>query len=234
MGKRIIPQRRGHGGHVYRAPSHRYVTDFTLPRMEDARGVVEDIIHDPARTAPLAVVRMEGGGKLYLLAHAGMYVGQRVEFGKNARIRPGNVLPIGYIPEGVPIYNIEAVPGDGGKFARSAGTYGQIVTHGEMTTVQLPSGEFKMLDPKCRAIIGIVAGAGRKEKPLVKAGKVVHAWRSKARKPVKVRGVAMNAVNHPHGGGNHQHVGRPSTVSRHAPPGRKVGRLSPKKKRRKR
>ena len=188
------------------------------------------IFHDPGHTAPLARVKLEGGEEYMMLAHLGMYEGQEIEIGNNADIRPGNVLPLGSIPEGVPIYNIEARPGDGGKYIRSGGNYAQIVTHGVKTTVQMPSGEFKMFDPRCRATIGIIAGGGRKEKPMLKAGKIYHAWRSKARKAVRVRGVAMNAVNHPHGGGNHQHVGRPSTVSRHAPPGRKVGRLSPKKK----
>ncbi len=234
MGKRIIPQRRGHGSSVYRAPSHRYAGRPVNPKIREGRGYVVEIFHDPGHTAPLARVKFESGEEYLMIAHLGMYEGQEIQVGENAEIRPGNVLPLGNIPEGVPIYNIEARPGDGGKYIRSGGNYAQVVTHGVKTTVQMPSGEFKLFDPKCRATIGIIAGGGRKEKPMLKAGKIYHAWRSKARKHVRVRGVAMNAVNHPHGGGNHQHVGRPSTVSRHAPPGRKVGRLSPKKKKRKR
>ncbi|MCD6275986.1 MAG: 50S ribosomal protein L2 [Thermoplasmata archaeon] len=234
MGKRIIPQRRGHGSSVYRAPSHRYAGRPVNPKIREGRGYVVEIFHDPGHTAPLARVKFESGEEYLMIAHLGMYEGQEIQVGENAEIRPGNVLPLGSIPEGVPIYNIEARPGDGGKYIRSGGNYAQVVTHGVKTTVQMPSGEFKPFDPKCRATIGIIAGGGRKEKPMLKAGKIYHAWRSKARKHVRVRGVAMNAVNHPHGGGNHQHVGRPSTVSRHAPPGRKVGRLSPKKKKRKR
>jgi len=234
MGKRIIPQRRGHGSSVYRAPSHRYAGRPVNPKIREGRGYVVEIFHDPGHTAPLARVKFECGEEYLMIAHLGMYEGQEIQVGENAEIRPGNVLPLGSVPEGVPIYNIEARPGDGGKYIRSGGNYAQVVTHGVKTTVQMPSGEFKLFDPKCRATIGIIAGGGRKEKPMLKAGKIYHAWRSKARKHVRVRGVAMNAVNHPHGGGNHQHVGRPSTVSRHAPPGRKVGRLSPKKKKRKR
>ncbi len=234
MGKRIIPQRRGRGTSRYRAPSHRYAGKPKHPRLDSGVGVVREIFHDPGHTTPLAEVVLDNGEKFLMLAHLGMYEGQEIQIGESAEIRPGNVLPLGSIPEGVPIYNIEAQPGDGGKYIRSGGSYAQIVTHGIKTTVQMPSGEFKLFDPRCRAVIGIVAGGGRKEKPMLKAGKVYHAWRSKARKHVQVRGVAMNAVNHPHGGGNHQHVGRPSTVSRNAPPGRKVGRLSPKKKKRKR
>ncbi len=234
MGKRIISQRRGRGSSRYRAPSHRYAGHPRIPNIEDGRGYVKRIFHDPGHTAPLAEIQLKNGEKFLMLAHLGMYEGQMVEIGQNAKIIQGNILPLGSIPEGVPIYNIELNYGDGGKFVRSGGASAQIISHGEKTTVQLPSGEFKLLDPRCRAVIGVVAGGGRKDEPMLKAGKVYHAWKSKARKHVQVRGVAMNAVNHPHGGGKHQHIGGPSTVSRHAPPGRKVGRLSPKKKKKKR
>ncbi|RLF15881.1 MAG: 50S ribosomal protein L2, partial [Thermoprotei archaeon] len=138
----------------------------------------------------------------------------------------GNVLPIGNIPEGYPVYNIEMEPGDGGKLVRSAGSYATIVSHsGDKTVIQLPSGAFKTLSSKCRATIGIPAGGGRGEKPFVKAGKKYHYARARGKVYPLVRGVAMNPVSHPHGGGSHQHVGRPSTVSKNAPPGRKVGSI---------
>ncbi|MCJ2520354.1 MAG: 50S ribosomal protein L2, partial [Candidatus Thermoplasmatota archaeon] len=121
-----------------------------------------------------------------------------------------------------------------GKLCRAAGASAVIVSQGDHTVVQMPSGKLKSLSPGCRAQIGVVAGSGHNDKPFAKAGKKIGALSSKARRSFKVRGVAMNAVAHPHGGGAHQHVGRPSTVSRNAPPGRKVGRLSPKKKKRRR
>ena len=230
MGKRIISQNRGHGSPVYRAPSHRYVADIRHPSIGEGVGVVEEIRHDPGRTAPVAKIRLENNKTFYMIAHAGMFVGQKIQIGTNIPVKPGNIMPLGYIPVGVPIYNIEKIPGDGGKFVRSAGTFATVISHGEKTTVQLPSGQFVDFDPKCRAVVGIVAGEGRKDKPFLKAGKKFHALRSKAKKWPKVRGVAMNAVDHPHGGGSHQHVGKPSTVSKGAPPGRKVGRIAPKKK----
>ena len=95
----------------------------------------------------------------------------------------------------------------------------------------MPSGEFKSFDPRCRATVGVVAGGGLKEKPFAKSGNKYHAYRSKSKAYFKVKGIAMNAVDHPHGGGGHPHVGVPSTVSRNAAPGRKVGRLSPKRRR---
>ena len=102
-----------------------------------------------------------------------------------------------------------------------------MVAHsGDDVTIQLPSGAFKQLLATCRAQVGAVGGGGRTERPIIKAGKQFWITRSLARQPFKVRGVAMNPVNHPFGGGAHQHVGRPSTVSSGTWPGAKVGRFS--------
>ncbi|MCS7099425.1 MAG: 50S ribosomal protein L2, partial [Sulfolobales archaeon] len=100
---------------------------------------------------------------------------------------------------------------------------------GSYVVVLLPSGEQKMVLGGCRATVGVPAGSGRLEKPLLKAGAAYHKWRVKARKWPRVRGVAMNPVSHPHGGGSHQSVSRSSTVSRNAPPGRKVGHIAAKR-----
>jgi large subunit ribosomal protein L2 len=198
------------------------------------KGKVIQIDHDPGRTAPIATARIVGGerdGRTYkILATESLYIDQEITVGENSEIVAGNVLPLHAIPEGTPIFNIESQPGDGGKFVRAGGTVAAVVSHGTRTVVQLPSGQFKPFHRDCRATIGVVAGGGRHEKPLIRAGKKFHAFRSRAKKYPRVSGVAMNPVDHPHGGGAHQHVGKPSTVSKHAPPGRKVGRLSPKKK----
>lgn len=233
MGKRIIVRRRGKGG-VYSSPSHRHRSDAKYPQVTSADGVVEDIRHDPGRTTPLALVRFSRPGapleRRYFLAHEGMLVGQRVAIGPAARPVSGNIIPLGSIPDGTRIFNIEARPGDGGKFVRAGGGMATLVSRGAECTVQLPSGQFKMFHPGCRATLGILSGGGRNEKPLAKAGKSYHATRPNAKIFPKVRGVAMNPIDHPHGGGGHQHVGRPSTVSRDAWPGQKVGRLSPKRR----
>ncbi len=176
----------------------------------------------------MARVRFKEGEYL-LLAPDGLAVGQEVCVGAG-EIERGHIVEIGGLPEGTLVYNIELMPGDGGKLCRAAGTAAVVVSRGAQTMIQLPSGEFKNLNPACRAQVGVVAGSGQQEKPFAKAGKKVNAFRSTAKAAFKVRGVAMNAVSHPHGGGSHQHVGRPSTVSRNAPPGRKVGRLSPQKR----
>jgi large subunit ribosomal protein L2 len=230
MGKRIISQNRGKGTPTYRAPSHRYRAEIKQVKVDEGqtvRGVVKEMEHDPARNAPVALVELDNGEERYILVPEGMYVGQEIACGISAEIQPGNSLPLAEIPEGVPICNIESQPGHGGQFARSTGVYAILVAHDVGTTVvQLPSGEMKWLNPKCVATIGVVAGGGRLDKPLVKAGKSFYKFQSKAKKWPIVRGVAMNAIDHPFGGGGRQHPGRPKTVSRNTSPGRKVGSIA--------
>jgi large subunit ribosomal protein L2 len=233
MGKRIISQNRGKGTPTYRAPSHRYRADIKHIRVDESqtvKGRVIKILCDPARSAPIALVEFENGEERYILVSEGVYEGQEIACGISASIEPGNSLPLAEIPEGVPICNVESNPGHGGQFARASGVCAILVAHDAGTAlVQLPSGEMKWLNPKCKATIGVVAGGGRLDKPLVKAGKSFFKFRSKARKWPIVRGVAMNAIDHPFGGGGRQHPGRPKTVSRNTPPGRKVGSIAARK-----
>jgi len=228
MGRRIQGQRRGRGTPTFRAPSHRYKADLSHKREEGDLlvGEVTDIEHDPARSAPVARVAFDDGDERLVLAPEGVGVGDRIEVGISAAIEPGNTLPLSEIPEGVPVVNVEAQPGDGGKYARASGVSATLVTHErDAAVVKLPSDEVKRLSPDCRATIGVVAGGGRTEKPFVKAGSKHHKMKARGTKWPRVRGVAMNAVDHPFGGGGRQHPGRPKSVSKNAPPGRKVGDL---------
>jgi large subunit ribosomal protein L2 len=229
MGKRIRAQRKGRGG-IYSSPSHRYRGKAAHPKMGKGKGKIKSITHDPGRSAPVAKVKYDNNEKGLIIAPVDLAEEQKIEVGEDATLKVGNILPIGRIPEGTMIHNIELKPGDGGKLVRAAGTTAMVVSHGNKTVIQLPSGRFKSLDPRCRASIGVVAGGGHKEKPLAKAGKKFHIYRSKPKRFPITKGVSMNPVNHPHGGGGHPHVGRPSTVSKHAPPGKKVGRLSSRKR----
>jgi large subunit ribosomal protein L2 len=230
MGRRIQGQRRGAGSPTFRAPSHRYKAELSHRKVEDGdvvSGTVVGIEHDPARSAPVADVEFEDGDRRLVLAPEGVGVGDDLQVGVSAEIAPGNTLPLAEIPEGVPVCNVEANPGDGGKFARASGVSARLVTHDRnVAVVQLPSDEVKRLDPECRATIGVVAGGGRTEKPFVKAGNKFHKTRARGTKWPSVRGVAMNAVDHPFGGGGRQHPGKPKSISRDAPPGRKVGDIS--------
>ena len=233
MGRRIQGQRRGRGTSTFRAPSHRYKSDLSHKKDESndtVSGTIVDIEHDPARSAPVVAVEFDDGDQRLVLAPEGVAVGDTIQVGVSAEIKPGNTLPVAEIPEGVPVCNVERQPGDGGKFARASGTSAQIVTHDRrVTVVKLPSGQTKRLSPECRATVGVVAGGGRTEKPFVKAGKKYHKMKSRGAKWPRVRGVAMNAVDHPFGGGGRQHPGQPKSVSRDAPPGRKVGDIASKR-----
>ncbi|KAE8674018.1 60S ribosomal protein L8 [Hibiscus syriacus] len=158
-----------------------------------------------------------------------MYTGQFVYCGKKATLVVGNVLPLRSIPEGAVVCNVEHHVGDRGVFARASGDYAIVISHNpdnDTTRIKLPSGAKKIVRSCCRAMIGQVAGGGRTEKPLLKAGNAFHKYRVKRNCWPKVRGVAMNPVEHPHGGGNHQHIGHASTVRRGAPPGQKVGLIA--------
>ncbi|KAG5546356.1 hypothetical protein RHGRI_018513 [Rhododendron griersonianum] len=130
----------------------------------------------------------------------------------------GNILPLRSIPEGAVVCNVE------NHVARASGDYAVVIGHNpdnDTTRIKLPSGAKKVVASGCRAMIGQVAGGGRTEKPLLKAGNAYHKFRVKRNSWPKVRGVAMNPVDHPHGGGNHQHIGHGSCVSRACVPGQK-------------
>lgn len=239
MGRVIRAQRRGRAGSVFKARSHNRLGASKLRNLDAIekayriRGVVERIRHDPGRGAPVAIIKFKdpnayGNDKILTVACEGMYTGQYVYCGKKAKLQFGNVLPIGNCPEGTVICNIEEQAGDRGTLARASGTYGIVVAHstnGLKTRVRLPSGQRKTIPSNSRAMVGIIAGGGRIDKPLMKAGNSFWKFKAKRKKWPRVRGVAMNPVEHPHGGGNHQHMGHPSTVSRNSPPGAKVGHV---------
>ena len=239
MGKRILVQRRGRGSPTFRSPGHKRRGKASLPRTPTEAGVTEvkvvDLLHDPGRGAPLARVRFEDGTTHLTPVAEGVYVGQMLEVGDTAQPKTGNILSLENIPDGTLICSIEQRPGDGGKFARSSGGFGTIRTHSvDKVIVKMPSGVEKAFHPQCRAMIGVIAGGGRTEKPFLKAGYRFHSLRAKSKTWPVVRGVAMNAVSHPHGGGSKQHPGKSTSVSRHAPPGRKVGLIAPQRTGRKR
>jgi large subunit ribosomal protein L2 len=229
MGHRITTQSRGKGGPTYRAPSHRYKAE--LRHIGDGSrtvtGSVIDIEHDPARNAPIALVKLEDGTKTYMLITEGIGVGAAVAWGADVEVKNGNTLPLGSIPAGSYICNIESRPNDGGKFVRSSGVQAIVVDKTQdRVGVRMPSGKTKWFSAQCRATIGIVAGGGRVEKPFVKAGNKYHKMRNTASNWPRVRGVAMNVIDHPFGGGGHQHPGRPKTIARGTSPGRTVGHVA--------
>jgi large subunit ribosomal protein L2 len=229
MGKRLITQRRGRGFGRYKSPRHLRFTEAKHPRLLVGAGTIVEFVHEAGRIAPIAKVDY-GSMEQFMIAPDGAMVGQEVTVGPGGAVAAGNTKAVGQLPEGTVVYNIESQPGDGGKFARTAGVAATIVTHGPKTVLLMPSGKFKEVDKRCLATVGLVAGGGHKDKPFVKSGKKFHAYHGKAKAYFKVKGIAMNPVNHPHGGGGHPHVGTQSSVGRNTPPGRKVGRLAPQRK----
>ena len=229
MGKNLIQQKRGKGSTTYKAPSFRYKGKATYGNYnsKEVNGKIVDIIHCPGHSAPLVNVKYENGEEVLLQAPEGVRVGENVVNGQEASIKVGNIMPLKNIPEGTAVYNIEGSPGDGGKFVRSSGASAKVFSKMKnKVTLLLPSKKEREFNPDCRATIGIIAGSGRREKPFLKAGFKYHAMRARNKKYPKTSGVAMNAVSHPFGGSSTSSKGKASTVSRDAPPGRKVGKIA--------
>lgn len=235
MGKNLIQQKRGKGSPTYRAPSFRYSGIAKYPSFNKSGiGVINDIIHCPGHSSPLLEVEFIDGEKSLLQAPEGVRVGGSLTIGEGAPIIPGNILPLKSIPEGTTIFNIESFPGDGGKFVRSSGTFAKIISKLENSViVVMPSNKRKEFNPECRACIGVIAGGGRTEKPFLKAGTMFYKMRAKNKLWPIVSGLSMNAVNHPFGGRSSHSKGHQSTVSRNAPPGRKVGLIAARRSGRK-
>merc|ERR1712008_482339 len=164
-----------------------------------------------------------------MIATEGMYTGMFVYCGKKAQLVVGNVLPLKSVPEGTIVCNVECKVGDRGSFARGSGTFAVVISHDDekgTTRLRLPSGGKKTVPSLARAQIGVVAGGGRTDKPLLKAGTAYHKYAVKRNNWPKIRGVAKNPVEHPHGGGNHRHIGKASAVKRGTSAGRKIGLIA--------
>ncbi len=224
MSKPIRQQKRGKGSPTYRSPSHRYKSNAKIKKGK-WKGEVVDIVHDPGHSAPLMKIKFDDGMHGFAIAPSGVKVGDVIEYGEGRSL--GNVLKLEDIEEGTQISNIELRPGDGGKLCRSSGAFATVVSHDSKgVVILLPSRKKKILDSNCRAMIGSVAGGGRVDKPIVKAGNMFKAKRGRGKLYPKTSATSMNPPDHPFGGSN---IGRSKTVSKNASPGRKVGSISPKR-----
>ncbi|MEY4168353.1 MAG: 50S ribosomal protein L2 [Blastocatellia bacterium] len=190
LGKMTVRHRGG--GHK----RHYRIVDFKRDKF-GIPGKVATIEYDPNRSARIALVNYADGEKRYIIAPAGIQVGQAILSGPDADILTGNALPIRNIPLGTQIHNIELKPGKGGQMARSAGSFAQLVAKdGDRAQLRLPSGEIRIVSVLCMATVGQVGNAEHENVSMGKAGR--SRW--KGVRPT-VRGVAMNPVDHPHGGG---------------------------------
>ncbi len=235
MGKNIIPQARGKGGPRYTAPSFNYAGDTSLRSIQQQTGQLNgqingqiiDLVHSAGHSAPLMKVQYSDGVSSLLPAPEGVKIGDKVFAGEGAEQTPGSILSLKEIPEGSQVYNVELRPGDGGVFCKTSGTTAKILSKtAEGVMILLPSKKTKTLHENCRACIGVIAGSGRKEKPFAKAGSVFFAKKARNKLYPRSSACKMNAVDHPFGNKRSARKAKQRPVSRHAPPGRKVGKLA--------
>ncbi|MBW2973255.1 50S ribosomal protein L2 [Candidatus Woesearchaeota archaeon] len=232
MGKNLIQQARGKGSPRYKVPSFRFKTDGKLKSLkkELVNGKITDMLSCQGHSAPIIKVKYDDGEQKLMIAPEGVRVGENISAGNGASAETGNILTLKEIPEGTFIFNIESQPGDGGKFCRASGNTARLLTKtSKYATVLLPSKKQRKFHVNCRAMIGTIAGGGRTEKPILKAG-IMH-FKKKAKNKLYPRtgGSKMNAIDHPFGNKRSARKAKQKPVSRFAPPGRKVGKLAAKR-----
>ncbi len=226
MGKRIIQQARGHGSFSYRVRRNAFRFRLKYPRELKGEGTVIKLFNSAGHSAPLAKIKYEKG-IFYIPAFKGIMEGQKISFGGEAVA--GNILRLKDIPVKTKIYCIESRPGDGGVFIRTAGN-SAIVNRvmGNFVFIAMPSRKEKRFHPDCRAIIGEIAGAGRLDKPVIKAGKKFYMKKSRNKLWPRTSAVKMNVIDHPFGSGRGKRI-KSKIAKRNAPPGARVGLLRPKR-----
>lgn len=227
MGKRIISRARGRGGLTYRTKKKAFRLSVSYPTKEGT-GEVLKLLNMSCYSAPIAKIELNGR-IFYNIAAKGLYEGQQISIGKG-KVAVGNILPLASIPIGTQIFGIETKPGNGPKLIRSSGIAARIMKKDPKgIRVLLPSKKEKLFAPIARATVGVIAAAGRGEKPILKAGKKVHMINAKSGKIYpRTSAVKMNVIDHPFGSGRGKRI-KSKIAKRWAPPGQKVGLLRPKK-----
>jgi large subunit ribosomal protein L2 len=228
MGKKLRQQRRGKGSNVYTKLPNTFDVTVKFAYDIDAKktGEVVALFNSTGHTVPIMEVQYEDFSRGMLVAPEGIAIGDKISIGYRDGFSLGSVMKLSDIPEGIPIYNIESKPGDGGKLVRVAGAAAYIKAHiGDTATITMPSKSSVVLPNECRAQLGVIAAGGVLDQPLVKAGKSHYIYHAINRTWPRNRGVKMSPVDHPFGGKQH-HKGKSSMTSRNAPPGRKVGHIA--------
>ncbi len=232
MGKSLIQQARGKGGPGYRAKSFSYAGESKM-RAEPTSlvmGKVIDIIKCPGHTAPLMEIKYDDGVEALMPAPEFIKIGDVVQAGTGSEINVGNALRLRDIPEGTPVYNIELQPGDGGRFCKTSGSAARILAKTDnYATILLPSKQEKIFHLNCRACVGVISGGGRTEKPMLKAGVKHFRKRMTNKRWPNPSAAAQNAVDHPYGNKRTSRKAKNKSVGHFAPPGRKVGKLWPRR-----
>lgn len=227
MGKTIIQQARGHGSLTYRVRSKAFVYKIGYPK-ESGQAELIKLIHSTGHSAPLAKFKINDK-IFYNLATNGIHQGIKIFIGSDPNLTNGSIIKLKDIPTKTFIYNIESRPNDGGKFIRTAGSSAMITKKEEgKVYVLMPSKQEKIFNEDCRATIGVIAGGGKKEKPIIKAGKMHFIRKSRNKMWPRTSAVKVNAIDHPFGSGrgkNLTHGGLGKIPKRNAPPGALVGSI---------
>lgn len=229
MPKNLQCQRRGKGGSVWRSKrTGNNKVDYSSVRDifrkgETRMGQVVDIITDSIHTSPLAKILTDDFGEFYAIAVNGLQVGQNIMIGVNAESSAGNITLLKSVNPGTRICNLEY---GNYRIARTSGAFTTFVEGvGNKGKIVLPSKKDKFISLDSIVTVGSVASMGRVIKPLIRAGANFYKHRARGKKYPNIKGISMNAVNHPHGG-KEPRLGHPTTVSRNAPPGAKVGLIA--------
>jgi len=226
MGKKIIQQARGHGSLTYRVRRAAYRFKIEYPKQE-GKALVLKLVNSAGHTAPLAKILLQGK-IFYNPAHKNMFEGQEIEIGGN-EVKEGNILELKNIPLGTRVYNIETRPGNGGKLIRTGGNSATLMKkQNNVVSVLLPSKKEIWLNERCKATIGVIAGHGRLEKPILKAGRKFYLMKARNKLWPRTSAVKMNIIDHPFGSGRGKRI-KSKIPKRNAPPGAKVGSLSPRR-----
>ncbi|HKL23334.1 MAG TPA: 50S ribosomal protein L2 [Candidatus Nanoarchaeia archaeon] len=225
MGKRIIQQRRGRATSTYKVNKKAFNHKLQFPSRLEGEGNIIKLMNSRAHTCPIAKINSKKGS-FYIPAYKNMVEGEKISFEK---IGEGSILKLENIPVKTKIYCIESNPNDGGKYIKSGGNHA-VVTRivGDSVYVLMPSKKEKKFNKNCRAIVGIVAGAGRIDKPAIKAGKKFHIKKTKSKLWPRTGAFKMNAIDHPFGSGRGKNP-KSKIAKRNAPAGARVGLLRPKR-----
>jgi large subunit ribosomal protein L2 len=226
MGKRIISQARGHGSFSYRVKRSAYSLKPAYPLNIDGEWEVVNLVTEAGHSSPIAILRNKIGKTFQNFATKGLYVGQKITFNGT---KDGDVTELGKLQNGTKIFNMELRPNDGGRLVRTGGNSAVIMNNdGKSVKIMMPSKEEKLFQIECRATIGEIAGQGRLEKPILRAGKMFFIKKSRNKLWPRTSAVKMNIIDHPFGSGRGK---RPKSkiVKRMASPGQKVGHLRPRR-----
>nr|AJS12596.1 50S ribosomal protein L2P [uncultured archaeon] len=239
MGKRIIMQRRGKGSKTYRVRPSAFKIFVGYTRDLQGEGEVIQLVNSPAHSAPLAKIKYANKNNetktFFIPAFNGMIEGQKINLdSENKEIKNGNIMRLKNLGVKTKIYCVESRPGDGGKFIKTGGNSAEvnkILSTG--IVVLFPSKKIREFNENCRAVVGIIAGHGRLEKPIVKAGKAHYMKKAKNKLWPRTSACKMNVVDHPFGSGRGK-VAKQRIAKRNAPPGARVGKIRPDRTGRKR